>query len=59
MSTFIIKIYDLRTYDCVDEMKVYNLNSMIYLKNVKFLQAHMMVILECLIYIVEIVFIEY
>ena len=35
LSTFIIKIYDLRTYDCVDEMKVYNLNSMIYLKNGK------------------------
>ena len=35
LSTFIIKIYDLRTYDCVDEIKVYNLNCMIYLKNGK------------------------
>ncbi len=35
LSTFVIKVYDLRSYDYIDKIKVYNLNSMIYLKNGK------------------------
>ena len=33
LSTFVIKVYDLRSYDYID--KSYNLNSMIDLKNGK------------------------
>ena len=29
------KVYDLSSYDYIDKIKVYNLNSMIYLKNGK------------------------